>query len=70
MAVYALVVGINQYLGNVPNLGGCHYDASRMANVLQQRFQVKSEQLKLLLSEAATKVAIIAGFQQHLAKAK
>jgi hypothetical protein len=70
MAIYALVVGINQYLGNVPNLGGCHYDAMRVMNVLQQRFQLESSQVRLLLSEAATRAAIIDGFQQHLAQAK
>lgn len=69
MAIYSLIVGINEYLGNVPNLGGCHNDAERFANVLKTRFQVEDNKQLMLLSKEATRANIIKGFQEHLAQA-
>lgn len=70
MSIYSLIVGINDYAGNVPDLGGCHNDATRVANVLQTRFSIPTSNIQTLLSEAATKDNIINGFLNHLSQAK
>jgi hypothetical protein len=55
MEIYALLVGINDYAGDVPNLGGCHNDVERVANVLTTRFKVNDANMHCLLSKDATK---------------
>jgi len=69
MTIYALLIGINDYAGNVPDLSGCHNDVERFSNVLQSRFNTATTDIKLLLSGEATKTNIVAGFQTHLAQA-
>ncbi|HHL19251.1 MAG TPA: hypothetical protein ENJ33_05905 [Thiothrix sp.] len=69
MAIYALLIGINDYAGNVPDLSGCHNDVERFSNVLKSRFNTTTKNIKLLLSSNATKANIIAGFKTHLAQA-
>ncbi len=69
MTIYALLIGINDYAGNVPDLSGCHNDVERFSNVLKSRFNTTTKNIKLLLSRDATKANIIAGFQSHLAQA-
>jgi len=70
MGIYCLLVGINDYAGEVPDLGGCHNDVERVANVLSTRFDIDASNMQLLLSQQATKANVIAGFQKHLAQAK
>ncbi len=69
MSVYALLIGINEYAGNVPNLSGCHNDVERFEQVLKTRFSVTDETLQVLKSQQATKANIIAGFTDHLSQA-
>lgn len=69
MALYALLVGINEYQGEVADLAGCHYDVQQFAELLQYRFAAKTDNIQILLSEQATRDHIIAGFEQHLTQA-
>ena len=70
MGIYCLLVGINDYAGDVPNLGGCHNDVERVNNVLTTRFNIAADNIKILLSQAATKTNIVAGFLTHLKQAQ
>jgi len=70
MGIYCLLVGINDYAGDVPNLGGCHNDVERVANVFSTRFKIAAGNIKILLSQRATKANIIAGFLTHLKQAR
>ena len=69
MGIYCLLVGINDYAGDVPNLGGCHNDVERVSNVLRTRFKIADSHIKILLSQAATKANVITGFLTHLKQA-
>lgn len=42
--VFALVVGINNYQGDVPALGGCVKDAELVANYLQKNYGTKKQE--------------------------
>ena len=70
MAVYALLVGINEYAA-VRNLNGCVQDVQRMADFLKAR--VKPTDLaepKILFNKAATRQGIIDGFETYLNQAQ
>ena len=75
--VYALIVGIDKYPGDVllqssvrfPALRGCVPDAKAMKTYLETSSSVGMETL-LLTNEAATKTAIVEAFQSHLGQAK
>ncbi|MEE9351868.1 MAG: caspase family protein, partial [Thiotrichaceae bacterium] len=69
MAIYALLIGINDYAGSVPDLRGCHNDVERFANVLETRFEAESEDVLVLKSSNATKAKILDGFKTHLSQA-
>lgn len=67
--MYALLVGIDQYASpNVPDLGGCVNDVLAMAQLLQDRFSVPAENIKMLRNEQATHAAIKTAFREHLVK--
>ncbi len=70
MAIYALLIGINDYAGSVPDLSGCHNDVERFARVLKGRYAAKSENVLVLKSSDATKANVINGFKTHLSKAE
>ncbi len=70
--IYALLVGIDSYLGSVPALQGCVNDITAIENYLRERIDTKKYQIniKKLLNEQATRKAIIEGFEKHLEQAE
>jgi len=67
--IYALLVGINDYQKPVPKLGGCRGDVASVETYLKS-LPDTTLHLKTLLDKEAIKSNIIAGFREHLAKAK
>jgi triacylglycerol esterase/lipase EstA (alpha/beta hydrolase family) len=77
--IYALLVGINDYLGGVNGLNGCVNDVKRMAEFLQLRTAGGEFSFKPLIltsgdpentAEAKpTRQAVIDGFRNHLSQA-
>ncbi len=67
--VYALLVGINDYAGPVRRLRGCVNDVTHMQAFLEGRVAGNQLRLKILTNSAATRQAIIDGFQKHLRQA-
>lgn len=66
-SVYALLVGINQYLSpNVPDLDGCVNDVLAVKRYLQDKWQVPETNIHCLLDEQATHRKIADEFRQHL----
>ncbi|HNT24138.1 MAG TPA: caspase family protein [Anaerolineales bacterium] len=70
--LYALLVGIDQYPPSVSSLAGCVNDVTAFHEWLKGRAAGGEFALdvRLLLSEQATRQAVIDGFRQHLAKAQ
>lgn len=68
--IYALLVGIDEYL-NVSPLQGCINDITAIKEYLEGRFCTDGYQLHLrtLLNKDATRQAVIDGFRQHLCQA-
>jgi hypothetical protein len=68
MAVYALIVGIDSYPAPLPPLFGAGNDA-----LAAQRWLlgagVPAEGIRLLRDAAATRAAVLAGFEEHLGRA-
>jgi hypothetical protein len=66
--IYALLVGINEYLNPIPPLKGCINDILNLKEYLLGRITPKgySLHLRILLNQDATRQAIIDGFRQHL----
>jgi hypothetical protein len=69
MKIYALLVGINNYQKVKPNLTGCVPDILRFEAYLKESLNVPDGQILKLTDTEATKNAIVAGFQTHLAQA-
>ena len=69
--IYALLVGIDHYAPPVSPLQGCVNDIDAIASYLNDRINSERYQLKAqtLLNQAATRQAVIDGFQQHLGQA-
>ena len=70
--LYALLVGIDEYPGRVPDLRGCENDIEAFAEYLQGQAAkggFEKPHLHLLKSEAATRDAVIEGFREHLCQA-
>lgn len=77
--IYALLVGINDYIGGVNGLNGCVNDIKRMAEFLQLRVQGSEFELKPLILTSGdhenanevkpTRQAVIDGFRNHLCQA-
>lgn len=69
--IYALLVGIDEYVSPVPPLRGCVNDIIAIKEYLEGRVSADGYQLHLrtLLNQDATRQAIIDGFCQHLCKA-
>lgn len=68
MAVYALIVGIDSYPAPVPPLFGAGNDALAAERWLLGA-GVPESGIRLLRDAAATRAAVIAGFEEHLARA-
>ena len=73
--IYALLVGIDRYaptsVVSIPTLKGCANDINAIETYLQSQIvgEWTLNQPKKLLNEAATRQAIIDGFQQYLTQA-
>jgi pimeloyl-ACP methyl ester carboxylesterase len=69
--IYALLVGINEYPGSVPQLEGCVNDIDAIEEFLNERIDRQNYQPHIvkLLDEKATRQAVIDNFEQHLGKA-
>jgi len=67
--IIALLVGINKYTAVAP-LNGCIGDITAVETLLTARIPAESLSLHVLHDEAATRAAIIDGFQSHLGQAK
>lgn len=77
--IYALLVGINDYLGGVNGLNGCVNDVKRMAEFLKLRTQNGEFELKPKILTSGdrenanevkpTRKAVIDGFRSHLCQA-
>ncbi|MEY4926697.1 MAG: hypothetical protein RI894_1133, partial [Bacteroidota bacterium] len=60
--LHALLIGINTYQGNVPQLSGCLVDTDSMHRLLLQYPAVNAQNIAVLTNENATKSGIIAAF--------
>ncbi len=69
--IYALLVGIDEYVNPIPPLNGCVNDITAVKEYLQGRVATDGYHLNVrtLLNAEATRQAIIDGFQQHLSQA-
>ncbi len=72
---YALLIGIDQYQSDIPNLNGCVLDATSWHQYLQKNLNTDRYQLhsKLLLTgseQLPTRQHIITAIQQHLGQAQ
>ena len=69
--IYALLVGIDEYVSPVPPLKGCVNDITAVKEYLEGRLVTDGYQLHLrtLFNQEATRQAIIDGFRQHLCQA-
>lgn len=69
--IYALLVGIDEYIGSVAPLQGCVNDIIAVKEYLEGRVSTDGYQLHLrtLLNQDATRQAIIDSFRQHLCQA-
>jgi hypothetical protein len=66
--VYALVVGINDYLAARP-LSGCVDDALAFKGFLEGRVEPGALRVRTLLDRHGTRRAVISGFSEHLGEA-
>ena len=70
--VYALLVGINEYPGQIANLKGCENDVNAISEYLSNRVADESHQVhtRILLNQEATRDAVITGFREYLGRAR
>ena len=66
--LYALLVGINQYIASdrVRTLDGCDNDVAIMEQLLRSKFGVPTENIRKLINSEATHAAIKPAFRKHL----
>ncbi|MGY1636875.1 caspase family protein [Geodermatophilus sp. SYSU D00742] len=71
-AVYALLVGIDDYRPPVPPLQGCVNDIETVARILRERVggEDTTLQLRVLSNREATRQAVVTGFREHLGRAR
>lgn len=69
--IYALLVGIDEYVSPVSPLQGCVNDITAIKEYLEGRVDTDGYQLyvRTLLNQDATRQAVIDGFRQHLCQA-
>ncbi len=71
--IYALLIGIDKYAGDVSHLSGCVNDVEAMESFLRQRVDQFGDfrlDVKTLTNEQATRQAVIDNFRQHLGRAE
>lgn len=64
----ALLVGINEYINNIPPLGGCEQDVLLQRELLIHRFGFKDADILPLIGKQATRQGILQAFNEHLIK--
>lgn len=67
--IYALLVGIDEYVNPVPPLTGCLNDITAVKEYLEGRVAKEQLHIRTLLNQKATRQAVIDGFRQHLCQA-
>lgn len=67
--LYALLVGIDSYLGPVEQLSGCVNDVDLAAGLLTSRVEESRLCLRTLRNQEATRAALIDSFREHLGQA-
>lgn len=73
--IYALLVGINKYPVQIPQLQGCVNDIEAIDTFLKERLSKEtiskgiSKHIKILINEEATYQAVIDNFKNHLGQA-
>lgn len=69
--IYALLVGIDEYLSPVSTLRGCINDVTAMKDYLEGRIEDQHQlHIQTLFNYEATYSAIVNGFRSHLCQAK
>jgi hypothetical protein len=68
--VFALLVGINDYLSPVNPLKGCVNDVTQMDQLLEERLKQDSYFPHILTNAEAERQAIMDAFSQHLGQAQ
>lgn len=69
-AIYALLVGIDNYNPPVPKLGGAKKDIEKIRSYLEKNFKDRPLHIKTLLEQEATYDQFIQNFREHLGQAK
>lgn len=69
-AIYALLVGIDNYNPPVPKLGGAKKDIEKIRSYLENNFKDRPLHIKTLLEQEATYDQFIQNFREHLGQAK
>lgn len=64
----ALLVGINEYSGNIQPLFGCVNDVLMQRELLTYRFGFNSQDIVTLTDKQATRANILTAFEEHLIK--
>ncbi|MBD2342045.1 hypothetical protein H6G64_34515 [Calothrix sp. FACHB-156] len=64
--LYALLVGIDEYVRPVSPLQSCVNDVTAIKDYLEGRVDTDRYQLHILLNKDATWQAVVNGFRQHL----
>ncbi|AKG20737.1 caspase family protein [Calothrix sp. 336/3] len=62
----ALLVGINEYSGEINPLRGCVNDVLLQKELLIHRFGFQPQDIKILIDKQATRQGILTAFEQHL----
>ncbi|MBE9117676.1 caspase family protein [Lusitaniella coriacea LEGE 07157] len=70
-SIYALLVGIDEYVSPIPPLQGCVNDIKAMQDYLEGRVATGDDRvhIKTLFNQEATRQAVIEGFRTHLCQA-
>lgn len=69
-AIYALLVGIDNYNPPVPKLSGAKKDVEKIKSYLEKNFNDRPLHIKTLLEQEATYDHFIQNFRDHLGQAK
>lgn len=64
----ALLVGINEYSGNIPRLSGCVNDVLMQQELLTYRYGFNRQDILTLTDKQATRENILTAFEEHLIK--
>lgn len=67
--IYALLIGIDKYPSNVPQLNGCVNDILSIKDFLETSYPNQYLHIETLLDDNATHKAVIEKFENHLGKA-